>query len=569
MTNRVSSTTAARHFLAGAMQAGLTHVVIAPGSRSSPLAVACAHLDSLGRSIHLDERIAGFAALGQAKASGRPVGVVCTSGTAAANLLPAVAEAGQAGVPLLVITADRPPEHRGWGVGQAFDQLRLYGSQVRTFVEMPVGASGGLDHAVRAGHRAVRDAVAGAGPVHVNWPFRLPLEEPDDPTSPPEELAAWTETSPAPTEVAAGMRSLLEANRRAVIVAGPDAVAPGPDRAERRDVVWEFARQWAVPIVADALSGLRGAPDGVPLVDAADHLVAADAAPIPDLLIRLGDTPTAKSIRLWWERLDCAHLLVDPRRIGHDPSHRATHVAAVAPAALLAAVGSPPTSDDDWPTTWVERGRAARRAVDETLDGWPTRTEAHIARELVGVVPEDACVVASSSMPVRDVDSYGSATRPVEVIANRGINGIDGVVSTAIGVSRAGPGRPMFVLIGDIALLHDVGGVLDAARAGLDLTIVVPNNDGGGIFSFLPIRETLDDATYRELFHTPHGTDFGFLGGHAGITHVRVCDGGLGDAIRTSGTAGGVTVLELPVDTADNVAAHRSTIAAVTASIRE
>lgn len=574
MTSGVSSTTAARHFLAGAVQAGLTHVVISPGSRSSPLAVACANLDGLGRSIHLDERIAGFAALGQAKASGRVVGLICTSGTAAANFLPAIAEAGQAGVPLVVITADRPPEHRGWGVGQAFDQLRLYGSQVRAFVEMPVGASGGLDHAVRSGHRAVRDALAHAGPVHVNWPFRLPLEEPDDRTIEPEELAGLVATASAPTEEAVReLGSLLTGNRRAVIVAGPGSVPPGPHGSEDRRVIWEFARSWGVPILADVLSGLRGAPDGVPVVDAPDHLVASGTAPVPNLLLRLGDTPTAKPTRLWWEGLDGVHALIDPRRASHDPSHRATHVFEAAPGGLLSAIGSPPAADTVWADEWMELGLATRRTIDRMLDGWPRTTEAHVARELLRVAPADATVVASSSMPVRDLDSFGSAASTVEVLSNRGINGIDGVVSTAIGVSRARSGRRVIVLIGDVALLHDVGGVLDAARNGHDLTVVVPNNDGGGIFSFLPIRETLDDATYRELFHTPHGTDFGFLTGHPGIAHTALsptahADGELGDAITTADTRRGVTLLEVPVDTDDNVSFHREVQAAVARSIR-
>ncbi len=563
---RPSATTAARHFLSGCVQAGLSHVVISPGSRSAPLALAATATDGLSHSIHLDERIAGFAALGQAKVTGHPVGLICTSGTAAANFLPAVAEASEAGVPLVVLTADRPPEHRGWGVGQAFDQLSLYGSRTRLFISMPVGSDGGLHHAVREGHRAVRAALVDRGPVHVNWPFRLPLEEPDDDSRPALIEQYFGEPVRAGHQAVDELRALLVDRGNAVIVAGPDAVRAGPDRRGRRQAIWDFATAWKAPIIADGLSGLRGAPEGTPVVDAAELVVASGSAPEPGVVLRIGDTPTAKPIRLWWESLTSPHVIIDDRTASPDPSHASTHVVVADPAATLAAVGSPPSPPATEAGSWVTLGGRARRAVSECLASGPADTEAHI----VAALAESAMstIVASSSMPVRDVDTFLPVDSSTRVVANRGINGIDGVVATAIGVSRGLGDEPVTVLIGDVAALHDIGAILDAARSRIPLTIVIPHNDGGGIFSFLPVRHAIDAERYTELFHTPHGTDFSFLDGVDGLHFAQVDVAGLGEALTAVGASEGTAVIVVPVETDRNVAAHRAVQDAVTEALK-
>ena len=543
----------------------MCHVVLSPGSRSTPLTVAATLVEGLEYSIHLDERTAAFVALGRAKVSAQPVGLVCTSGTAAANHLPAVAEAGQSGVPLVVLTADRPPELQDWGAGQTFDQTRLFGSQVVDQIEMPVGGDAGVGHAVRAGWRAAETAHTRCGPVHVNWPFRLPLEPTGAPMPPVPRLDTPLSTTADLAPAGAELVRSLTAMSHGLIVAGPNTCHPS--LPHEREAIFDLSRRTGWPIVADVASGLRGAPAEVPVVDAADQVFQSDALPDPSVLLRLGETPTAKPLRLWWERQSLRHVLVDPLRRWQDPSHRFDAILPVSVRALLAAVAGQP--DPGWAKRWVERGATARAASDRVLAEWPNFTEAHLARALSELVPADTPVIASSSMPIRDLDSFADRSDARPVVANRGINGIDGVVATASGVAGAHPTGRAVVLIGDVAVLHDVGSVLDAARHGVDLTLVVPNNDGGGIFSFLPIHDALEPATYRELFHTPHGTTFEFLAGHRNVRHAIAADARalsscLDEAIGTPG----VDLIEVRVDTPDAVAIHRTSAAAVLEALR-
>ena len=543
----------------------MRHVVLSPGSRSTPLTVAATLVDGLEHSIHLDERTAAFVALGRAKLSGHPVGLVCTSGTAAANHLPAVAEAGQSGVPLVVLTADRPPELQDWGAGQTFDQTRLFGSQVVDQIEMPVGGDAGLDHAVRAGWRATETAATRCGPVHVNWPFRLPLEPTAAPLPPVPRLDAPVSAATGLTAAGAAAVRSLTATPHGLIVAGPNTCHPS--LPGERDAIFELARRTGWPIVADIASGLRGAPADVPVVDAADQVFQAAGLPEPTVMLRLGETPTAKPLRLWWEQQSLRHVLVDPLRRWQDPSHRFDAVLPVSVGALLSEVDAQP--DPTWTNRWVDLGTTARAASDRVLADWPNFTEAHLARALSGSVATDTPIVASSSMPIRDLDAFAHLTDARPIVANRGINGIDGVVATASGVAGSHPSGRSVVLIGDVAVLHDIGSVLDAARHRVNLTLVVPNNDGGGIFSFLPIHDALDPATYRELFHTPHGTTFEFLAGHRDVRHfvattAETLSTLVSDAIDTPG----VDLIEVPVDTPDAVAIHRSSAAAVVEALR-
>lgn len=553
MTPSPDSTSTAAAFLAGVVRAGALSAVISPGSRSSPITVAAHRLTELTTHIHLDERSAAFAALGEAKVTGAPVLIICSSGTAGANYLPAVAEARQSDVPLVVVTADRPPEHHGWGVGQTFPQRGLFGVHVVEAIEMPVGESGGIDHAIRAGWRAAATATERRGPVHVNWPFRLPLEPTGSTGAPPVPAQFRAAAVPAitPREIDIAALEAATAHPEGVIIAGPYTVPPGARAEATQQAIWEFASRTGWPIMADVLSGLRGAPDNVPVVDMADLLARTTALPQPSVVMRLGDTPTAKSIRLWWESLsDAAHVLCDPSSRWQDPSHMATDRLHCDVAELLTSV-APTAHDGSWAQRWSALGATTRSVVDQNLEAseW---TEAQIAHA-VSSHPAVTAVVASSSMPVRDLDTMSSARWTATVHSNRGINGIDGVVSTAIGVSR-GTGLRQTVLIGDVAILHDIGGVLDAVRQKVDLTIVIPNNNGGGIFSHLPIKEALDDTEYDRLFHTPHNTDFAFLGGVDGLHFARAERDTLKNLIEDANSRPGVSVIECPVETSDSVA---------------
>jgi len=446
------------------------------------------------------------------------------------------------GVPLVVITADRPPEHQDWGVGQAFDQRGLFARHVRSEVTMPVGGEGGARFSVRAGWRAAVTAASDAGPVHVNWAFRLPLEPAASPIERAEQLATH---SPISSEHATDVESFLttlDSAESPVVVAGPDTTA---DPVLGQALV-DAAANMGIPILRDVLSGL---PHGASVLGAPGLLVDSASTPSADLVIRLGDTPTAKSVRMWWERARCPHVLIDPLARWHDPSHMVSMRLTGAPSAYFVAASQRFT--DRWDASaWSRVHGITTATIDSMLARWPTTTEAHVARDLAEASTPGDIIVASSSMPVRDLDVFGADT-PARVLANRGINGIDGVIATAHGVALAQPNARVSVLIGDVATIHDIGGLLSAARAGVSLRIIIVNNDGGGIFSRLPIRDALDDAQFETLFHTPHGTTFSFLEQYPGITYVETTD--VPAALRTTANSSGVVVIEVPVDTPERL----------------
>lgn len=552
MTTDFDATDAAALFFAGATAAGLQRVLICPGSRSSPLAIGATRVAQLPYAVHLDERSAAFAALGEAKATGLPVAIVCTSGTAGVNFAPAIAEASMSNVPLLAITADRPPEHQRWGVGQSLDQRGLFGRHVRDEVTMPVGADGGPDHSERAGWRAVATSLESGGPVHVNWPFRLPLE----PSTPPQRVASALPRCSQSRErhIDEDLERFTTAMKHAaapVIIAGPDTVGFGESDVAK--AILKGANALGIPVLADVLSGLRGHGPTVQHPGLTTTATSLNA----DLVIHLGNTPTAKSIRLWWEDIIHArHILVDPKNDWQDPSHRFDERLISDPAWLLTSAASraarPSTaSAAEHLATWAQRGDAIDALVHQALDASGELTEAHIAAAVgrwAATSDADRTVVTSSSMPIRDLDMFAPAHQPIAAISNRGVNGIDGVIATSIGVWRA-RGHRVVTLIGDVAALHDLGSVLDAVRQGCELTIVIPNNDGGGIFSHLPMRDAIEDSLFDELFHTPHGTDFSFLDGVDGLTYRQF---GATDELTdllNGPQVDGVLVLEGHVDT--------------------
>lgn len=518
---------------------GVTDVVVSPGSRSTPLAVSARNQEGLRITVQLDERVAGFCALGMAKASGRPVALVCTSGTAAANYLPAVVEAHHSGVPLVVCTADRPPELRDAGAGQTIDQVKLYGDHVRWYAETPCD----FDDPGYFARLAVRAAtMAGAGPdpgpVHLNWPFRKPLE----PQGPVPEFNSTVGRPPAP------VRPLVEtdiealrgmAGRRGLIVAG----ALDVDDAGAAAIVG-FAEAAGWPVVADAGSQLRGR--GSLVLDGAEGVLGrADLA--PDVLVRIGGSPSNRAVIDFVDTCPASdRLLMDPRRRWEDPSFGWTAALASDPAVLLgAAAGQMTSAEDAWAVDWIEAAADAWDRTEAVL-GSDDLLEPLLAATLLRALPSEVAVYASSSMPVRDVTSFWPPDAlPRRVLVNRGANGIDGVVSSALGASLA-LGQPVAALVGDVALLHDIGGLLAASLTDADLTVVVPNNDGGGIFSLLPVAEGGSDVHFGELFHTPHGVGFGKLAEGLGVNYHRT--GQADDLAETVTKASGVTLIEVPVD---------------------
>ncbi len=559
------------------VRAGLTDACLAPGSRSAPLALALAEHPAVRLHVHLDERSAAFFAVGAAKASGRPAALLCTSGTAAANLHPAVLEADHAHVPLLALTADRPPELRDTGANQTVDQIKLYGSSVRLFcgVGTPAPADAGGDAAAGRYWRSLASrawaAALGppAGPVHLNLAFAEPLL--------PQRLAGgpapgrpggapWTRVSrprrlPDPAEVEA-LAEAVRGSRRGLLVVGWGA------RLDP-EAVDGFARVSGWPVLADPLSGARRGPAAISTYDSLLRLPGFAASHRPDLVLRVGAAPTSKALTGWLDA-SVPQVMVEPEGGWPDPGRTAGRRLVADPSALLraaaAAVAGPrPPAGGSWLARWLRAETLARRAIDELLDASEEPFEGRVARDLVAALPDGATLVVGSSMPVRDVDAFAAPREGLRLLANRGSSGIDGFVATALGVAAVSDG-PVAALCGDLSFLHDATSVLGAAGRPRGVVLVVCDNDGGGIFSFLP-QARLPAAQFETLFATPHGLDLAALATAARLPWQRLTKSSeLGPALMAALVRGGTEVLLLPSDRAANRARHAEVVEAVGAA---
>ena len=548
------------------VRAGVEHAVVAPGSRSTPLVLALAADDRLRVHVHHDERSAGFLAIGLALATWEPVVVVTTSGTAAVELHPAVVEADLAQVPLLVCTADRPPELVDVGAPQAIDQVHLYGRSVRWFHAPGVADAAASSRWRSVAARAYAEATgSNPGPVHLNLAFREPLvgRSQDLPPGRAVEGGGWTWRPPLqePTDPVISVREDL-AGRRGVLVAGA-----GSGRGEAVD---EIARALGWPVLAAPQARVWSEPSAtVPAADALLRTALADELR-PEVIVHLGGPLASRVVGEWLAAAGAPEIVVagDGRWI--DPHGTASVVLGVDPGEQLVAwLGElsdvRPVDDGAWRERWERAGEQAASAVATALAAETALNEPQVARTLVGALPEHAHLVISSSMPIRDVEWYVEPGVPVSVYANRGANGIDGVVSTAVGVGLA-TGSPTALLIGDIALLHDSNGLLGARDRDVDLVVVVVDNDGGGIFSFLPQADpdAVSPDRFEELYGTPHGLDLVALARAYGVAArpVESADE-LTSAIEVALEAGGVHVLVARTDRRANVELHRRLNAAV------
>jgi 2-succinyl-5-enolpyruvyl-6-hydroxy-3-cyclohexene-1-carboxylate synthase len=530
---------------------GLRHACTSPGSRCTPIVLSLVRHPEIRCWSHLDERCAGFFALGAAKASGIPVAVACTSGTAATNLAPAVTEAHHGCVPLIVLTADRPPELRDVGAGQTIDQLKLYGDAVKWFVEI------GVHDATPARLRWIRSLACRAywttlegrpGPVHLNFPLREPLVH--DGQLPGDDTGRaggrpYVSSVPAGEPIASGEGE--HPSGRIVIVAGR-----GAGSGER---LADLAARSAIPLLADPLSGARRGPAAIAHYDALlrDPRFAAEHR--PQLVIRVGDLPTSKPLRTWLAALDdVAQIAIHPEGLWHDPD-------AVVGMRLFGMLpDAPVASEPDWLETWRAADDAAAQAISRVLGDH--LSEPLVARSIAEWLPADSILYVASSMPIRDVEQFSAARAPApRMLSNRGTNGIDGTVSSAFGVAAVAD-RPTVLLTGDVALLHDLGGLLAARRLRLRLVIVLLNNDGGGIFHFLPVAGEGD--AFEEHVATPHGLDFERAAAVFDCLYAR--PGGLDElrqAVAGSLEAERTTIIEVRTDREENLALHRRVAEAV------
>ncbi|HLY48756.1 MAG TPA: 2-succinyl-5-enolpyruvyl-6-hydroxy-3-cyclohexene-1-carboxylic-acid synthase [Solirubrobacteraceae bacterium] len=541
-----------RAFCEELARCGLRDAATSPGSRCTPLVLSLVRQPGIRCWSHLDERGAGFFALGAAKASGRPVAITCTSGTATANLTPAVIEARWARVPLVVLTADRPPELRDVGAGQTIDQLGLYGRAVKWFFE--VGVHDATTERLRwirtLACRAYATALAGPpGPVHLNFPLREPLVTgealPDDLTGRPggEPYVIVEPPTAAPPAHGPGPHP----SGRLLVVAGsgtPDPVG-----------LSEFAGRASIPLLADPLSGARGGPAAIAHYDLLLRWPEFTAARRPDFVFRVGDLPTSKPMRTWLSEL------ADVPQIAFDPEHTWQDPASVVGMRLSSRLPQPETISVDagWLESWAGPDAAVSAALDSALG--ERLSEPLVARVLSRQLGPETTLFVASSMPIRDLETFAPA-HPAgpRVLANRGANGIDGTVASAFGAAAA-TGKPTVLLIGDVALAHDIGSLLTYRRYRLPLTIVLLNNDGGGIFEFLPVAEQVD--AFEEHVATPHGLDFAKAADLYGCTYARPqSPSELGRMVARSLDEARTSILEVVTDRKENRDLHRRVAAA-------
>ncbi len=553
------------------VRCGMQHACTSPGSRNTPIVLTLAREERLQRWSHVDERAAGFFALGAAKASRRPVLVTCTSGTAAANLLPAVVEARYAGVPMIVLTADRPPELRDIGAGQTIDQIKLYGDNVKWFHEMgePESSPERMRFVRSLACRAYWSALAGTpGPVHINLPLREPLvlEEP----LPADEPGGGGRSSGNPWLVQeraapSDTRALLRRHefKRTVLVAGD----LGPDPSLGLALA-QFAARARVPLLADPLSGARSGHAAIAHFD----LLLRDAHVAerlrPDLVCRIGDLPTSKPLRAWLAGLDSAHHIqfaADDRWI--EPVHQLSQRIVGPLDELVARVTHDELAvdDSDWLDRWTVADSVVAHAIAEPLMAAGLSEPAAITA-LAQFLPPSVSLFVGASMPIRDVEEFFPAlAEPPRVMANRGANGIDGTVSSAFGV--AATGGEVVLVLGDVTLAHDIGGLLAARRLGLKLTIVLLNNDGGGIFNFLAVSG--EGQAFEQHIATPTGLDFSQAAALYGLRHEPVSTlDGLADALMGALAGGDSTLIEVRTDRVENRRLHAEVEATALAALR-
>ncbi len=510
------------------VRCGVRHAVVAPGSRSTPMAVALGERSELALHVVHDERVAAFVALGLG-IDGVPAVVLCTSGTAAVNFHPAVVEAGLSEVPMIVVTADRPPELRGIGSPQTIDQLGLYGRSVRWFHDATPP-----DVTDPSAWRPLAQrvfATADAGPVHLNLPFREPLL--GDPPALPDPIGP---PLPVPRGVPVHGPIAPEYDRqRGVIVAG------GLHRQAVADIE-AFADRVGWPVLADPQSGCRSLGMCVTAFDSLlRHRDFADAH-APEVVVRFGRAPASKVLSQWLVRSGAAVLQVGGPGVV-DPERNVVARCTLDDLGSLSGAGQTP-----WMARWRHANERAEAAITQTLDELPL-CEPAVARTIATVLPADVGLVVASSMPVRDLEWFGGAAARAH--SNRGANGIDGVMSTALG--RALAGQPIVVLVGDIAFAHDSNALVALAARSVDLRIVVVDNGGGGIFSFLPQATALSPERFEQLFGTPHGTDVEALAEAHGIP-ARTVD--TSDQLAAAVLTPGPSVTRVVTDRAENVKIH-------------
>ncbi|WP_271251956.1 2-succinyl-5-enolpyruvyl-6-hydroxy-3-cyclohexene-1-carboxylic-acid synthase [Pseudanabaena sp. Chao 1811] len=564
-------------------RSGVRTVCISPGSRSTPLVIAFAELRDRHSDfrilVHIDERSSSFFALGLAKVQMAPVVLLCTSGTAAANYYPAIIEAYYSRIPLVVLTADRPPEMRDCGSGQTIDQINIYGKHVRYFFEVGTPEIIGfrLRYLRSLISRTVSIAVGKgdtpAGAVHLNFPFADPMPPIPVPTDIPEDLALSSPeaifgnpSGGAYSQIITGMRA-IDTNAIAAIanqiISHPKGVivvgvydAPNDFLASVR----RLARATGYPLLIEATGAHRR--DEIGHYDSFLRSPNFCKTHAPEIVIRFGAMPTSKSYMLWLERhISCQQIVVGSTN--SDPTHGITQSLNIYPATFceqlanyLENYAQTAWQDKQWRLDFELAESIAEHTINDALGAIEELFDGKVYAELAQILPANSHIYVASSTPIRDLDTFFHSDRPIKVLANRGANGIDGTISSALGAAW-GCDQPMVLICGDLAFYHDLNGLLAAKKYDISLTIILLNNDGGGIFNLLPISKFED--TFEEFFGTAHGIDFAPIISAYNCKHVLIQDWQhFHKALTNSLESQGTQVLEIKSDRQRNKELHFS-----------
>lgn len=538
---------------------GMTDAVLAPGSRSAPLAYALADDARIRVHVSIDERSAGFFAVGLAKATGRPVAILSTSGTAAANLHPAAVEARHSRVPLIMLTADRPPELRDTGAAQTIDQIKMFGSDVVWFAELgvPQARAESVSYWRALACKAYGLALGSPrGPVHINCPLREPLVPEADAEGFPFPVEGRLEQAPwiaversqprlAERDVAALAGRLSEVERGLIVLGDGDL---------KGDAVESLSAALSWPVLAEASSGARTGEQAISTYDSLLRVSEFRAAHRPDLVLAAGSVGTSNALLDFLDP-SIEQVVVDAD-VWPDPRRATARIVRAEPAHLFEDLGKAVTlrGASSWLQDWLEADAKSSRVVEEILATYDL-SEPMVARSLADALPHGSTLVVGASMPVRDIDWFAKPRGGLRFVSNRGANGIDGFVSTALGVA-AGASGPVFALTGDLALLHDQNGFLIQRETPSKVVFVVINNDGGGVFSFLP---QASHPHFERLFATPHGIELATFARAHRLNHALVEEASeFILALEHAGAEDGIHLVEVRTDRAKNVEIHQS-----------
>jgi 2-succinyl-5-enolpyruvyl-6-hydroxy-3-cyclohexene-1-carboxylate synthase len=539
---------------------GVRHAVVAPGSRSTPIALALLEHPQIAVHVRIDERSAAHLALGIAKASRTIVPVLCTSGTAASYFHGAVLEADLAGVPLLVVTADRPPELHGIGANQTIGQAGLYGSAVRWAPNIPTPEAGpdsvGAWRAgiAEAAARCLGSDITAPGPVHLNIPLREPLIPIDDgigfpyPLGLDEAPAATMATATAPRpDAPEALIGQLRSVRRGVIVAGGWA-------GDEADEVVRIAARCNWPLIAEPHSNARRGRNALRAADALLRDESFVTAHQPDLVVVIGRIGLSRPVLEWLATV--THVVISPDGGNWDVTKTAAAVHHCSVAAFGATAAQVTPAETSWLAGWVDAAQATAARFDAAIDAAAVLSEPQVARDVAAMIPDGATLVVSSSMPIRDLDLLMHPRDTITVLANRGVSGIDGFVSTAQGVALAinASAGPTVALCGDLSFLHDINGLMPGPDNRPDVTYVVINNDGGGIFSLLPQGKSVDPTAFERLFGTPHGMSLEQVAAAYQVPHTLVTT--TAELQAAISQPAGLRLVEVRTNRTDNAELH-------------